>query len=129
MNQASVMKTNFITPTPVEVGIRGCCPRCGQGRLYDGFLKPAKGCLACELDYEFVDSGDGPAVFIILIVGFLVTALAMAVQVNFGPPIWLQLLIWTPVVLAACLWALRFAKGIMISLQYQTNARQGELSD
>ena len=123
------MKTEYIMPTPVQVGLRGCCPQCGQGRLYDGLLTPAKRCMACELDFEFIEAGDGPAVFVILIIGFVITALAMALHINFEPPIWLQLILWTPVIIISCVWALRFAKGIMISLQFQTNAKEGKLCD
>ncbi len=118
---------SYMEPSSLEVGLKGCCPRCGQGRLYDGMLKPANQCLACKLDYSFIDSGDGPAVFVILIIGFIVTAMALALQTSINPPIWLQVLIWTPVILALSLWGLRFAKGVMISLQFQTKAKEGEL--
>jgi len=117
----------YIMPEPIEVGLKGCCPRCGQGRLYDGLLKPAMHCMACKLDYGFIDSGDGPAVFVILIIGFIVTALVMALQSIFNPPIWLQIIIWTPVIIGLSLWGLRVAKGIMISLQFKTRAQQGVL--
>ena len=118
---------SHIPPGPLEVGLKGCCPRCGQGKLYDGVLKPAKKCMACKLDYDFIDSGDGPAVFVILIIGFVITALALALQTSLSPPIWLQILIWTPVIILSSVWGLRFAKGIMISLQFQTKAKEGQL--
>ena len=80
----------------------------------------------CDLDYSFVDSGDGPAVFVILIIGFVVTGLAMALQSAVSPPFWLHLVLWFPLVIALSLWGLRFSKGVMIALQYQTNAREGQ---
>lgn len=83
----------------------------------------------CELDFSFVDSGDGPAVFVILIIGFVVTALAMALQSAMAPPIWVHLLLWAPVTIGLSIWGLRIAKGIMIALQYQTKAKEGELGD
>ncbi len=83
----------------------------------------------CELDYEFIDSGDGPAVFVILIIGFLVTALAMAVQSSFSPPIWVHMFLWIPLITILSIWGLQFAKGIMIALQYQTKAEQGALDN
>lgn len=119
----------YMMPSPMQVGLKGCCPQCGQGRLFQGLLTPAKSCRACKLDYSFVDSGDGPAVFVILIIGFIVTGLAMIVQINLSPPIWLQILIWIPVIIALSLWGLRFSKGVMIALQFQTQARQGELGE
>ncbi len=117
----------YITPDALQVGLKGCCPRCGQGRLYDGVLKPAPRCKACGLDYSFIDSGDGPAVFVILVMGFIITALALALQTSLNPPIWLQVLIWTPIIIVSSIWGLRFAKGIRISLQFQTKAKEGEL--
>ncbi len=111
----------------MQVGLRGCCPRCGQGKLYKSILKPANGCMNCDLDFEFVDSGDGPAVFVILIIGFFVTALAMALQTSLAPPIWVHMLLWIPLITILSIWGLSFSKGIMIALQYQTKAEQGEL--
>lgn len=116
-------------PSAVQVGLSGCCPRCGQGRLFDGMLAPGKKCLACDLDYGFIDAGDGPAVFVILIIGFVVTGMAMALQASVAPPIWVHMIIWTPVVIGLSIWGLRFSKSIMISLQYTTKAHEGKLED
>ncbi len=119
----------YLAPTPTQVGLRGCCPRCGEGKLFTSILKPGNACMNCELDYEFIDSGDGPAVFVILIIGFLVTALAMAVQSSFSPPIWVHMFLWIPLITILSIWGLQFAKGIMIALQYQTKAEQGALDN
>ena len=54
--------------SPTQSGMRGLCPRCGQGRLFKGFLELEPHCRNCGLDYSFIDSGDGPAVFVIMIV-------------------------------------------------------------
>lgn len=64
--------SKFAPVDPIKVGLKGCCPRCGNGRLFDGFLTVKPACSACGLDYGFADAGDGPAVFVMLIVGFLV---------------------------------------------------------
>lgn len=120
-------KAIYLEPTPIQVGLRGCCPRCGEGKLFVSLLKPAKSCINCDLDYEFIDAGDGPAVFVILIIGFLVTAMAMAVQSSFAPPIWVHMLLWIPLITILSVWSLQFSKGIMIALQYKTKAEQGSL--
>lgn len=120
-------KAIYLEPTPIRVGLRGCCPRCGEGKLFVSLLKPAKSCINCDLDYEFIDAGDGPAVFVILIIGFLVTAMAMAVQSSFAPPIWVHMLLWIPLITILSVWSLQFSKGIMIALQYKTKAEQGSL--
>lgn len=113
--------------SPMQAGLKGACPRCGQGRLYKGMLTPAERCANCGLDYTFIDSGDGPAVFVILILGFLVLGLALAFDAALSPPIWVHVIIWIPVIVAASIWSLRFAKAYMIALQFQHSAREGEL--
>jgi uncharacterized protein (DUF983 family) len=112
--------------SPLSVGFRGACPRCGEGRLYEGLLTPAKSCRVCGLDYSFIDSGDGPAVFVILILGFVVLGLAMLVETAVSPPLWLHAVIWFPVVAILSVWSLRFAKALLIALQYRTAAREGQ---
>ena len=78
-------------PSPCATGLAGRCPRCGEGKLFDGFLKLRPRCDACGLDFSFADSADGPAVFIMLIAGFVVLALALCVEITYEPPIWLHL--------------------------------------
>jgi len=113
--------------SPVSAGLRGVCPRCGQGRLYAGVLTPAARCASCGLDYSFIDSGDGPAVFVILILGFVVVGLALAVETAFSPPWWVHVVLWVPLIVVASLWALRVGKAMMIALQYRTQAAEGKL--
>ena len=95
--------------------------------MFAGLLKPARSCRSCGLDYSFFDTGDGPAVFVILILGFVVLGLALAIEAAFTLPIWLHIAIWTVVIVGSCLWALRFGKGVMIALQYKTGAQQGRM--
>ena len=113
--------------SPVTTGLRGNCPRCGNGRLYDGLLNPADRCMACGLDYGFIDSGDGPAVFVILILGFVIAGLALFVETAFSPPLWLHAVLWIPVTALAGIWALRVSKAMLIAYQYKTSAKEGEL--
>lgn len=122
------MPPDYPLHSPVSVGLRCACPRCGEGRLYAGMLTPAKGCTACGLDYAFIDSGDGPAVFVILILGFVVVALALFVETTFEPPFWVHALLWIPLITGLSLWALRITKAMMIALQFRFKAEQGRLS-
>jgi uncharacterized protein (DUF983 family) len=112
---------------PASAGLRGRCPRCGQGSLFKGFLDTAPSCTACGLDFKFIDSGDGPAVFVILIIGFVVVGLALFVEVSWQPPLWLHALLWLPLTLGLSLGLLRPLKGLMIGLQYKNKAEQGRL--
>lgn len=112
---------------PLKVGLKGCCPRCGHGRLFDGVLSIKPRCAACGLDYAFADAGDGPAVFVILIVGFIIIGLVLWLQVNYGPPIWVHILLFGPLTLVLSLLALRWSKGIFIALQYRHDASEGRI--
>lgn len=114
---------------PVGTGLRGRCPRCGEGRLFDGFLKVQPRCANCGLDFTFADSADGPAVFVILIVGFIVAGAALVVEVAYSPPIWVHAILWGPLALILCLGTLRPLKGVLVALQYHHRAEQGRLDD
>jgi uncharacterized protein (DUF983 family) len=107
---------------PTRSGMRGLCPRCGQGRLFDGYLNVAPRCMNCGLDFSFADSADGPAVFIMLFVGFIVVGLALFVEFTFHPPYWLHALLWIPLTLGLSLGLLRPLKGWLIAQQYVRNA-------
>jgi uncharacterized protein (DUF983 family) len=112
---------------PISVGLKGRCPRCGEGRLFDGFLTVGEDCSNCGLDYSYADAGDGPAVFVILIVGFIVVGLALWTEVNISPPLWVHLVIWLPLTVALALTALRLIKGVLLTLQYSKQAAEGRL--
>ncbi|KXF78370.1 hypothetical protein ATN84_00770 [Paramesorhizobium deserti] len=126
------MPNNHSTYPPVEpirAGILGRCPRCGQGKLFDGYINTARQCGNCGLDYSFADSGDGPAAFVILIVGFLVVGLALWMEVTINPPLWVHFILWIPLTIILSLVLLRWIKGILITLQYRNKAAQGRLDD
>ena len=90
---------HYPSVSPFRAGLACRCPRCGQGRLYSGFLEVARRCAVCDLDLSAQDSGDGPAVFIILILGFIVVGLALGTEIVFAPPFWVHALLWPPVIL------------------------------
>jgi len=112
---------------PARAGLAGRCPRCGEGRLFAGFLATAPSCGVCGLDYGFADAGDGPAVFVILIIGFVVVGLALWMEVNLNPPLWVHFLLWIPMILILAPLALRIMKGLLIAYQYRNKAAEGQL--
>ncbi|MFG1478141.1 DUF983 domain-containing protein [Xanthobacter sp. V4C-4] len=114
-------------PAPLVAGLLGRCPRCGKGRLFRGFITLAPACPVCGLDYGFADAGDGPAVFVILIGGFVVVALALAVEAAYAPPLWLHAVLWGPAILGVTLGLLRPFKGVLVALQYRNRAAEGRL--
>jgi uncharacterized protein (DUF983 family) len=107
----------------------GACPRCGQGRLFTRPLSLALAprCSRCDLDYAFMDSGDGPAVFGIFILGFLVLGGALLVEFKLGPPVWVHVLLWGPVTFTLAFLLLRLLKSTLIALQFRHAAGEARL--
>lgn len=112
-------------PSPIAAGLACRCPGCGKGKLFQGFLDLRPRCEACGLDYSFADSGDGPAVFVILFAGFIVVFAALIVEFLYQPPFWLHALLWIPLILLVTLLPLRPMKGLLIALQYHHKAAEG----
>ena len=113
-----------------QAALRGLackCPRCGEGKLYAGFLTLRPSCDVCGLDYAFIDAGDGPAVFIIMIAGFIVVGAALVVEMKYQPPFWVHAALWAPLILATTLLPLRSMKALLIALQYLHKAAEGQL--
>lgn len=110
--------------SPIATGLACRCPRCGRGKLYSGFLTVAERCSACGLDLRKADSGDGPAVFIIFILGFLVVPLALLFEAKVEPPMWVHLAIWPVVILGGAIGLLRPMKGVLIALQFRHKASE-----
>ncbi|MFO1062022.1 MAG: DUF983 domain-containing protein [Dongiaceae bacterium] len=113
-------------PSPFGTGLRCRCPRCGQGRLYQGFLTVRQSCPACGLDYGPADSGDGPAVLVILVLGAVVVLAALIVEAKLEPPMWVHAVLWPPLILGGAIGLLRPLKSLMLSLQF--HHRAGEAS-
>lgn len=112
-------------PSSLLTGLKSRCPRCGKGRLFAGFLTPAKACDVCGLDFAFAENSDGPAIFIIFIAGAVIVALALIVDAAFRPPVFVHLLIWIPATVMLCLALLRPFKATIIALQYRHNPGDG----
>jgi uncharacterized protein (DUF983 family) len=115
------------SPSPFVAGLTCRCPRCGKGKLFQGFLALRPRCENCGLDYAFVDAGDGPAVFIILFAGFVVVGAALVVEVLYQPAYWVHALLWGPLILVVTLLPLRSMKGLLIALQFHHKAAEGQL--
>ena len=109
---------------PLLAGLAGRCPSCGRGRLYDGFLKVAGHCEACRFELGRADSGDGPAVCVIIIVGFVMVFAALFTEIAVHPPVWVHLIVWLPLGAGLCLILLRPMKGLMIAAQIKNKASE-----
>jgi uncharacterized protein (DUF983 family) len=120
----------YAPPVPaLKAGLTARCPRCGEGALFSGALALRERCGKCDLDYKFIDTGDGPAVFGIMILGFLILGGALILEFKIGPPLWVHLALWgigTPLL---ALGLLRFLKALLIALQFKHKAGQGQLEE
>ena len=113
--------------SPLAAGLMCKCPRCGKGPLFVQVLNMRDTCSSCGLDYKFVDTGDGPAIFAIFILGFASMGMAMIAEFKFGVPWWGHVLLLGVVMPLAAVFLLRFLKAPLIALQYKNKAEEGRL--
>lgn len=115
--------------SPYAAGLAGKCPRCGQGPLFEGFLGLRTTCAHCNLDFAKADAGDGPAVFVIFIVGFVAVGAAFILKFAWYAPAWLAFTGSAGLAIALTLALLRPLKATLIALQYANKAAEGRLGD
>jgi len=113
----------------VSTGLRGRCPNCHEGSIFDGYLKFAHQCPSCGFDLQNNDVADGPAVFVILVASILVVPLALAFQIKTNAHVLVSLAIFIPVISIVCLALLRPFRGLMFALQIANNAKEAELDE
>jgi uncharacterized protein (DUF983 family) len=121
----------MVEPPPsasvLTAGLKARCPRCGRGALFRGGLGLREKCESCGLSYAFADSGDGPAVFAIFILGFLVLGGALLVEFRLHPPVWVHVVLWGLLTPLLAFLLLRVLKATLIALQYKHQAGEGRL--
>lgn len=122
------MSAQQTTVSPVSAAINGHCPRCGQGPLFRQVLNLRDRCTNCGLDYKFIDTGDGPAVFVIFILGFLMMGSALFVEFTYEPPVWVHVVAWGVLTPLVALGLLRLIKGAFIGQQFKHKAEEGRLA-
>ena len=116
------------TASVLAAGLRGRCPRCGRGALFRRGLGLREKCEDCGLSYAFADSGDGPAVFAIFILGFLILGGALLVEFKLHPPAWVHVLLWGILTPLLAFFLLRVLKATLIALQFKHKAEQGRFA-
>ncbi len=114
-------------PDAIGDALAGRCPRCKAATLFDSVIGFAPTCRACGLDYATFNVGDGPAAFLTLIVGAVVVAGAVTLELALSPPFWVHLLIWPIVTLGLVVGGLRVAKAMLLASEYRNAAREGRL--
>lgn len=127
MTESHDHKTEVPLSSTIWSGILGRCPACHKGKMFSGYLTVAPSCNVCGLNFDFADSGDGPAIFVMLVTGFIIVGAALYVEVAYQPPYWVHAIIWGSVALVLPLLLLRSFKGVLIALQYRHRAEEGKL--
>jgi len=120
--------THYDNPTSLQAGLTCRCPRCGEGKLFSGFLRLAKRCDRCGLDFSFADPADGPAFFVMTGVGIVVIAIWAWAVIAWNPPLWVQFATVFPALLVGCLGTLRPVKAWLVAEQYIHKASEGGAS-
>jgi uncharacterized protein (DUF983 family) len=105
----------------VKTGLTCKCPRCHEGHIYKpGFTMELKEtCPVCGLNLHKNDSADGPAVFMIFILGFALVPLALWVDAWLSPPLWVHAVLWGTIAIGLTLGMLKPVKAYVIGLQYK----------
>jgi uncharacterized protein (DUF983 family) len=110
---------SYAQVTPAYASLKQRCPRCGKGAFYAGLLKVVDECAVCGLALGKHEQGDGPAFFVICIIGTLAGIFATLMEVMYAPPYWLHAAIWGPFVVLGSIWCLRITKALLVAVQYQ----------
>lgn len=126
---AEEKQENAGQPKIASAALFGLCPRCGARTLFEGPVKFAPRCRACGLDFSAFNVGDGPAAFLTLIIGALITVLALVLQVKWNPPFWVHVVLWVPLTTLAVLWGLRAGKSALLAAEFQRKAGEGRTEE
>ena len=116
-------------PDMIPAALFGLCPDCGQKTLFGTVTAFADKCRACGLDYSKYNVGDGPAAFLTLIVGAIVLILALVVEFQFYPPMWVHLLLWFPITIGLVVATLRFSKALLLISEHRNEAHEGVIDE
>lgn len=115
-------------PPILQAALKSLCPRCGAPTLFGRhWIKFEPACRACGLDIAAFNVGDGPAAFLTLILGTIIMAAAIALELTLHAPLWVHLLIWLPVTFLGVIGSLRIAKAALLAAEYRNRAEEGRL--
>jgi uncharacterized protein (DUF983 family) len=115
-------------PGLVQAALFGLCPDCGAKSLFTGPVEFAERCDGCGLDYSAFNVGDGPAAILTLLLGALIMAAAIGLDIAVRPPFWMHVIIWVPLTALAVFGSLRFAKGALLIAEHRNKAKEGQLA-
>ena len=114
--------------SPYIAGLTASCPKCGKGKLFRNGLSLRDSCPACGQSFAAADPGDGPAVFAIFILGFVILGGALMLEFRVGPPAWVHVVLWGILTPLFAFFLLRVLKATLIALQFKHKAQEGRLT-
>lgn len=114
-------------PGFTQAALFGCCPRCGNRTLFVSITQFAPRCRACGLDFSAFNVGDGPAAFLTMIVGAIIVALALWLQLSVEPAWWVHVLLWLPLTIGGVVGGLRVAKAALLWSEFRQRAGEHRL--
>lgn len=100
------------------LGLRCLCPKCGEGKLFDSYLKVNDNCPVCNEPYHHHRADDGPAYLTILVVGHLLAVLIHFTWSMYRPDPMVMLTIFSIFVVALSLFLLPRFKGMVVAIQW-----------
>lgn len=116
-------------PGTTQAALFGLCPQCGSRTLFEGLAQFAPKCRTCGLDFGKFNVGDGPAAFLTLIIGALITGLALWLELAWHPPFWLHIVLWVPLTAGAVVWGLRAGKAALLAAEFKRQAYEAGSKD
>jgi uncharacterized protein (DUF983 family) len=117
----------MVEPSAAEVALTGACPSCGARTLFAGWLRFADRCRSCGLEFAAFNVGDGAAAILILVVGAIVVAGALALDAAAEPP-WSVHIVCIPVAAPHTIGCLRLTKAWLLAQEYRHRAREGRIA-
>ena len=114
-----VRPQQLTTAQAVWRGFTMRCRHCGTGRLFGRFLKVVDRCSVCNEEFSHHRADDFPAYVVIFLVGHAMIPAALAVEIDYAPPMWLDFLIWLPLMIGSAVALLQPVKGAIVALQWQ----------
>lgn len=129
MNGGSAPEQDKGQPGIRQAALFGLCPSCSGKTLFRSGIQFAPRCRTCGLEFNRFNVGDGPAGFLTLIIGAVMVALAIWLDVAASPPFWVHAVIWVPLTVAAVFFGLRVSKAALLALEYRNDAGEAGSRD
>jgi uncharacterized protein (DUF983 family) len=107
--------------TAIRRAVMGRCPACGEGKLFQTYLKQVDSCAACGEAFGHIRADDAAPWGTIILVGHVFLPFAFMVNVDFLPT-WAAMLLWASLFSLISLAVLPRTKALFLAILWQTRA-------